>query len=166
VAAYRAKHSHIFPRPQLFPKLCAVEVDDLRCPLCTFRVGAIYQHRENVFIIFHVAILRRYNATCRIQAAATFLRFRLPSALPGAGQHDRMAAEEIWPTTKINLNVTATNGTKPCKGSWQRANDCLVDNHAAAALAQLSESGTLLGWIVPIENKYELPGVESGHGRH
>jgi hypothetical protein len=34
------------------------------------------------------------------------------------------------------------------------------------ALAQLSESGTLLGWIAPIENKYELPGVESGHGRH
>jgi hypothetical protein len=29
----------------------------------------------------------------------------------------------------------------------------LVDNYDAAALAQLSESGTLLGWIVPIENK-------------
>jgi hypothetical protein len=27
----------------------------LRCPLCTFRFGAIDQHRENVFIIFHVA---------------------------------------------------------------------------------------------------------------
>ena len=55
MAAYRAKHPHIFPCFQLFPKLCAVEVDGLRCPLCTFRFGAIDQHRENVFIIFHVA---------------------------------------------------------------------------------------------------------------
>ena len=69
MATYRAKYPHIFSCLQLFPKLSAVEVDALRCSLCTFRFGTIDQHRENVFIIFHVAILRRYNATCRIQVA-------------------------------------------------------------------------------------------------
>ena len=55
MATYRAKHPHIFPCFQLFPKFCAVEVDGLRYPFCTFRFGAIDQHRENVFIIFHVS---------------------------------------------------------------------------------------------------------------
>ena len=55
MATYRAKHPHIFPCFQLFPKFCAVEVDGLRYPFCTFRFGAIDQHRKNVFIVFHVA---------------------------------------------------------------------------------------------------------------
>ena len=55
MATYWAKHPHIFPCFQLFPKFCAVEVDGLRYPFCTFRFGAIDQHRENVFIVFHVA---------------------------------------------------------------------------------------------------------------
>ena len=155
MAAYWAKHPHIFPCLQLFPKLCAVEVDGLRCPLCTFRFGAIYQHRENVFIIFHVAILRWYDRTCRIQAAVTFVRLRGCSAFSLAGR---------WPARQNGCGGNMANDkNKPERYSheWNQAlqrfvaagQRLLVDNHAAAALAQLSESGTLLGWIVPIENK-------------
>ena len=39
MATCRAKHPHIFPSFQLFPKLRAVEVDGLRYPFCTFRFG-------------------------------------------------------------------------------------------------------------------------------
>jgi hypothetical protein len=116
-------------------------VYDLRCPLCTFRFGAIYQHRENVFIIFHVAILRWYDRTCRIQAAVTFVRLRGCSAFSLAGR---------WPARQNGCGGNMANGkNKPERYSheWNQALQRFVaaGPRAAALGSYPNEAHCLVG---------------------
>jgi hypothetical protein len=127
-------------------------VDDLRCPLCTFRFG---QFTSTVKMFSSFSMLRFYAGTTR---RAEF-RLRLPSCGCGA-----FSLAGRWPARQNGCGGNMANDkNKPERYSheWNQAlqrfvaagQRLLVDNHDAAALAQLSESGTLLGWIVPIENK-------------